>query len=90
MRILAVATLALAAFTLPVAAQTTTTGKSQTDCEADWKAADTNTDGKLDSSERSTAQAMIPASLSSATGDVMQSDFMTACTTGGSGTTTTQ
>lgn len=90
MRMIAVAALALAAFTLPAVAQTTTTGKSQTECEADWKAADTNADGKLDTAERTSAQSMIPASLSSATADVMQQDFMTACTTGAAGTTTTQ
>lgn len=89
MRMFAIAAMTIAAFTLPVAAQTTTTAKSQTECEADWKAADTNADGKLDSSERATAQSMMPASLSSATGDVMQKDFVTACSTG-AGTTTTQ
>ena len=89
MRMIAVAALALAAFTLPVTAQTTT-GKSQTECEADWKAADTNADGKLDTAERTSAQSMVPASLSSATADVMQQDFMTACSTGAAGTTTTQ
>lgn len=87
MRILAIATLALAAATYPAIAQTSTgAAKSQAECEADWKAADKNADGSLDAAEVESAKPMMPASVT-ATADVKQTDFMSACTTA---STTTQ
>jgi hypothetical protein len=86
MRILAIAALTIATLITPALAQTTGAAKSQVECEADWKAADANADGSLDSTELETSKAMVPASLvTSAT--VAQADFITACTTAG---TTTQ
>lgn len=87
MRILAIATLALATVTFPALAQTSTGGaKSQAECDADWKAADKNADGSLDAAEVEAAKPMMPTSIT-ATADVKQSDFVTACTTA---STTTQ
>lgn len=87
MRILAITAIAIAAATAPAMAQTSTgAAKSQAECEADWMAADKNTDGKLDAAEVEASKAMMPTALT-ATGDVMQTDFMTACTTA---STTTQ
>lgn len=87
MRILAIAALALATATIPAVAQTATGGaKSQAECEADWKAADKNADGALNSTEVEAAKPMMPTSLT-ATADVKQADFITACTTA---STTTQ
>jgi hypothetical protein len=74
MRTLLFAVLTAAVLTSPAFAQT----KSQADCEADWKAADTNGDGKLDATEVEAAKANMPASITAAA-DVMQADFMTAC-----------
>ena len=87
MRVLAIATLALAAATFPATAQTSTgTVKTQAECEADWKAADKNADGSLDAAEVEAAKPMMPASITM-TSDVKQTDFMSACSTG---STTTQ
>lgn len=87
MRILAIAAIALAAATAPTLAQTSTAGaKSQAECEVDWKAADKNADGQLDSTEHEAAKPMMPTSLATSA-DVKQADFMTACTTA---STTTQ
>jgi hypothetical protein len=65
----------------PALAQTTGAAKSQADCEADWKAADKNADGSLDSTEIEASKSMVPASLATSA-TVAQADFMTACTTG--------
>ena len=80
MRILAIAALAFATFITPALAQTTGVAKSQVECEADWKAADTNADGSLDSAELEASKAMVPASLATSA-TVAQADFITACST---------
>lgn len=65
----------------PAATPSPTVAKSQTECETSWKAADKNSDGRLDTAELSAAKASMPASLASKTA-VMQREYVTACTSG--------
>ena len=57
---------------------TGSTTKSAADCDASWKTADKNNDGKLDQTEMNSSKSSLPTSLQSAS-SVTQSQFMTAC-----------
>lgn len=57
---------------------TGSTTKSAADCETSWKAADKNSDGRLDQTEMNSAKSSLPASLQSAA-SVAQTQYMTAC-----------
>jgi hypothetical protein len=52
--------------------------RSQADCQANWKTADRNNDGRLDKAEIAAAKAAIPTTLASRT-SISQTDFMRAC-----------
>jgi hypothetical protein len=69
--------------TTPPAATTAPSAmtKTRAQCDADWKMADKNNDGKLDKTEMDAAKSMVPASLTSSTTVSMQ-EFVTACSTG--------
>lgn len=57
---------------------TGSTSKSAADCDASFKAADKNNDGKLDQTEMNSAKSSIPASLQSAS-SITHAQFSTAC-----------
>lgn len=69
------------AATAPKSGSDVTTGsttKSAADCEASWKTADKNTDGRLDQTEMNSVKSTLPTSLQSAS-SVTQAQYMTAC-----------
>jgi hypothetical protein len=68
----------------PAFAQTKTpAGQQQSvaDCQANFKAADKNADGKLSKAELEASSKIVPTSLASQDG-VTQQQFMTACNAG--------
>ncbi len=86
MKVLCVATLLGLALTLPAVAQTkapagATPAKTEADCPANWKAADKNSDGRLDSGEITAAKAMIPASIATRA-SINEQEFLSACRSG--------
>ena len=66
--------------TTPAPSGTQVPAKSAADCEANWKTADKNSDGRLDTAEISDAKAMIPTTISS-NSTINQQDFLSACRT---------
>jgi hypothetical protein len=54
--------------------------KTRAQCDADWKMADKNNDGKLDKAEMDAAKSMVPVSLTSSATVSMQ-EFVAACST---------
>jgi len=78
---------ALSLAAAPVMAQTTAPAtpaaptpmiKSAADCQANWKLADKNGDGKLDQAEISANKALMPTTVAS-NATVTQQEFLSAC-----------
>ena len=57
----------------------TTGAGSRSDCEVMWRAADRNSDGRLDKAEIDASKTSMPGSLSNAS-SATQQEFMAACT----------
>lgn len=85
MRLLITTTVAVAILSMPVLAQTkapaggtSVPARSEAECQAHWKSADKNADGRLDAAEISAAKSVIPTALATTT-TVNEQDFLSAC-----------
>lgn len=84
-KLIATMAMILASAAVPAVAQTTPstttpagTAKSQADCQANWKSADKNSDGRLDKAELDASKSLVPTSLSTNT-LINEQEFISTC-----------